>query len=556
MDLNEASSDQHHHIDALRHFALIDELVHNALQYLPMPDLLNACLVSPSWNLMIHSSHLIWMIQSRAIGWPINLSSHLDQHHLAKPPSFYFSVSPPFSSLQQQEQESQLCALPQYSYNHLSWRQFYQILNNKCHLFIYINSYLTLPSCLSLLSRVTGMDTALLKREIGGSSKGKIFVLHSESLINCLKMQRRLQQEMNHRILTSIETVGQYDNEGNENNEGRNGDNGLLKTLAQNELSVTLSNCIYEDFWCNWVVDTDDQNQVSRDELVNRKKDQFLERTRQFTTGVNCLNHRFAVAVMNDEVHSFDQVTTALRQSTGMNYERADMITWRAHSSGSCICFESSDLDQCLNVIEILRQARLDCQLRAIELDSMNKMEETYHREAQSLEEYKKKSETPSKESTATSEDESDQKLYCVLLGRDERHSAAMMMNTFRSLSMSPTEALESLFRLTTSMFFPIVEGSKTEAERAYDFLNSQLYNVTLISKEDYERNIVIRFDDEMEFTDGLEEYEDDDEVDRGDEYGGDVYDDFEEAFEFDFGNPRGNQEEDEDEDEHDDDME
>ena len=64
------------------------------------------------------------------------------------------------------------------------------------------------------------------------------------------------------------------------------------------------------------------------------------------------------VILFNDAVHTFDEVIVQVQKATGCALERAEAITWEAHTRGQAAAFEGP-LERCEHVAAVLGQIRL-----------------------------------------------------------------------------------------------------------------------------------------------------------------------------------------------------
>jgi len=70
------------------------------------------------------------------------------------------------------------------------------------------------------------------------------------------------------------------------------------------------------------------------------------------------LRRPWVVILYNDDWHGFDEVTLQIQKATGYDLERAERITYEAHSAGRAIAYEGTH-EECERVAAILRRIRL-----------------------------------------------------------------------------------------------------------------------------------------------------------------------------------------------------
>ena len=68
------------------------------------------------------------------------------------------------------------------------------------------------------------------------------------------------------------------------------------------------------------------------------------------------------VVLLNDEIHTFDEVITQLVRATGCSTDRAEEIAMEVHTQGSSICFTGS-MERCELVASILEEINLRVRL-------------------------------------------------------------------------------------------------------------------------------------------------------------------------------------------------
>lgn len=73
----------------------------------------------------------------------------------------------------------------------------------------------------------------------------------------------------------------------------------------------------------------------------------------------------WAVILFNDDVHSFDEVITAIIKATGFDVDAAVAITMRAHNNGKAVVL-ITDKAEAERVASVLRTAKLTVELRAV----------------------------------------------------------------------------------------------------------------------------------------------------------------------------------------------
>ncbi len=70
------------------------------------------------------------------------------------------------------------------------------------------------------------------------------------------------------------------------------------------------------------------------------------------------------VILYNDEWHPYDQVVSQVQKATGCSLEKAEAITYEAHTLGRAIAYTGS-MEECERVAAVLRQIRLQVETDA-----------------------------------------------------------------------------------------------------------------------------------------------------------------------------------------------
>jgi ATP-dependent Clp protease adaptor protein ClpS len=70
------------------------------------------------------------------------------------------------------------------------------------------------------------------------------------------------------------------------------------------------------------------------------------------------LDNPWVVILYNDDWHPFDQVVFQIQKATGCSLDKAEWVTYEAHSLGKAVAF-SGTLEDCERVAAILREIKL-----------------------------------------------------------------------------------------------------------------------------------------------------------------------------------------------------
>lgn len=70
------------------------------------------------------------------------------------------------------------------------------------------------------------------------------------------------------------------------------------------------------------------------------------------------LDRPWNVILYNDDWHPFDEVVSQVQKATGYSLEKAEMITYEAHTAGRAVAYTGAK-DECHRVATVLREIRL-----------------------------------------------------------------------------------------------------------------------------------------------------------------------------------------------------
>lgn len=70
------------------------------------------------------------------------------------------------------------------------------------------------------------------------------------------------------------------------------------------------------------------------------------------------LSRPWVVILYNDDWHPYDQVVFQVQKATGCSLEKAEWITWAAHTEGRAVAYTGTP-EECERVAGILREIRL-----------------------------------------------------------------------------------------------------------------------------------------------------------------------------------------------------
>jgi len=94
-----------------------------------------------------------------------------------------------------------------------------------------------------------------------------------------------------------------------------------------------------------------------------RAESQRKEETTVQTVVETMVDTLWYVDLFNDDIHTFDEVTSQLIKATSCTRSRADNLAWTVHSEGKARVFEG-DLEGCLRVVAVLGQIGLMTQIK------------------------------------------------------------------------------------------------------------------------------------------------------------------------------------------------
>ena len=70
----------------------------------------------------------------------------------------------------------------------------------------------------------------------------------------------------------------------------------------------------------------------------------------------------WSVLLFNDEIHTFEEVSSQLMKATGCSTGKAEDLTWQVHSDGKAHVFEG-DFEPCFRVKGVLSEIGLVTQI-------------------------------------------------------------------------------------------------------------------------------------------------------------------------------------------------
>jgi ATP-dependent Clp protease adapter protein ClpS len=70
------------------------------------------------------------------------------------------------------------------------------------------------------------------------------------------------------------------------------------------------------------------------------------------------------VILINDDLHTFEEVILQLMKATNCSLEKAQEITWKVHTEGEAVCY-SGPRERCEHVASVLEQ--IDLRVRLVQ---------------------------------------------------------------------------------------------------------------------------------------------------------------------------------------------
>jgi ATP-dependent Clp protease adapter protein ClpS len=74
------------------------------------------------------------------------------------------------------------------------------------------------------------------------------------------------------------------------------------------------------------------------------------------------LEHPARVILFNDEVHTFEEVTSQIIKATACDTARAEALTWEVHHTGKANVYEG-EITRCVQVSSVLEEIELMTQI-------------------------------------------------------------------------------------------------------------------------------------------------------------------------------------------------
>ena len=68
------------------------------------------------------------------------------------------------------------------------------------------------------------------------------------------------------------------------------------------------------------------------------------------------------VLLFNDEVHTFEEVTSQIIKATGCDSTTAEALTWEVHSTGKAVVYQG-EMVRCMQVSAVLEEIELMTQI-------------------------------------------------------------------------------------------------------------------------------------------------------------------------------------------------
>lgn len=75
------------------------------------------------------------------------------------------------------------------------------------------------------------------------------------------------------------------------------------------------------------------------------------------------LDEPWRVVLYNDEVHTFEEVTSQLMKAIGCTSSRAEKLAWKAHSEGKATVYRGN-FEECFEVQAVLQEIQLVTEIK------------------------------------------------------------------------------------------------------------------------------------------------------------------------------------------------
>jgi ATP-dependent Clp protease adaptor protein ClpS len=186
---------------------------------------------------------------------------------------------------------------------------------------------------------------------------------------------------------------------------------------------------------------------------------------------------KMAVLVLNDDTHSFDQVIYQIRVASGVDFQKAEMLTWKAHLSGEATIIESTNWNEIEKTIKILSDINLKSKIRWLSTDALNVIESDFKKNRTLVHEIS----ANSPQASITSSTQQPEQ-YAVLLFRGDYDSNQLAEDLSRILGVDPYRAVHLEIQVEICGAAVLLKGTQEEARECYDQFNGKLYNVVLKS--------------------------------------------------------------------------
>jgi len=103
-------------------------------------------------------------------------------------------------------------------------------------------------------------------------------------------------------------------------------------------------------------------NKVDNDNPLTKPKPDTEVEVMDYPDEENSTQNPCKVILFNDEIHTFDEVSSQIIIATKCSSEKAEALTWEVHSKGKAIVY-SGDMNECLKVSGILEEIALHTQI-------------------------------------------------------------------------------------------------------------------------------------------------------------------------------------------------
>ena len=455
------------------------EIVISILEYLELKDIgMNCRLVCKEWNLMINDTQPLWRsICINELKWPIHISNdellfQMDMEAKINAGEIDALSSPLPQTTKENINKSNGRRAISICGKSFAWRDFCYMLHLPASLYFFSNSTTNKHDCAELYYDITGENYTYFDAEFPDN---KFNVIEDGKLIDCLKTELAILKKQ--KVLTHIQCDRLYERFIPILNKLR--PEPLIDQESQTQLLINKELVLGKNKYCFHF------------NKVNYAKMEEVIRESYKTT-----NSYFGLYLLNDDTHSFEEVTGQLKAAfkNNIDFEFCHSIMIRAHCMDESILFESTNLDLCLETVKTLAAIDLHVLLTVCDFDALQTIRRRFATNSENLEfyvEFKPEKLAVNFEKALANSTEED--TFVVSLHRSNHQVAHILTALQNALpQLEPEDCIGIYFTVMAYGNCYVAAGSFERCKEVASNLNQFSLNVTIRTekqaKEDSER--------------------------------------------------------------------